>query len=215
MMTSTPTYEMVHFTDDPTAGIPPDGAASSQNSVEQSTDDFNTNFTPDIAALNQDSLEQSLLTPRTDISAHAASSQPLSNSHSYHNFFGLKDLFRHDNFHGQSPLAMLLCLILGGIFAVSHHLFYNHLNSTLVRTKDDQEWALRFGNAFALATKTALGVAVAIAYTQHIWTTFRRKSITVKGIDAITAAPNDVFALLDREMWLKNPSGTIIAGLLW
>jgi hypothetical protein len=190
-MTSTPIYEMV-----------------------QSAEDTRTSMTPDAAVFAPRTAEQSLLTARPEIGVPTAPSQPLPEPCSYR-LFGLKGIFHHDNLHEQSPLAMLSCLILGGLLAVSHHFFYDSLDTTIVQTKNKQEWALRFGNAFALATKTALGAAVGIAYTQHIWTTFKRKSITVKGIDAITAAPNDVFALLNGEMWLKNLSGATIAVLLW
>ncbi|KAA6412776.1 MAG: hypothetical protein FRX48_03768 [Lasallia pustulata] len=65
----------------------------------------------------------------------------------------------------------------------------------MVKTKNNQEWVLRFGNAFALATKAVLVAAV--------------------GIDAVVAASNDVFAFLNREIWLQCFTGTVIAGLLW
>lgn len=190
-MTSTPIYEIVRSSEDTRTTIPPDPAV----------------FAPQSA-------EQSLLTPRPEIGAPATRSQLLPEPWSKR-LFDLKGLFHHDNLHGHSPLAMLFSLTFAGVLAVCHHFFYDHLDTTIVQTKNKQEWALRFGNAFALATKTALGVAVGIAYTQQIWTTFKQRSITVKGIDAITTAPNDIFALLNREMWLKNLSGTIIAVLLW
>ena len=165
-------------------------------------------------AVVQDPVKQSLLNTQTGIRVPAAPSEPRSSLRT-RRALGLKFLFGHNSLHGQSPSAMLLCLVLGGLIATSHHLFYRHLDMTIVQTKNNQEWPLRFGNTFALATKTALVAAVGIVYTQHIWTVFRRKLITVKGIDAITAAPNDVFALLSGEMWLKSLVGTSIAGLLW
>ena len=115
----------------------------------------------------------------------------------------------------MSRLAMLSCCVLGLVFALSHHLFYRHLDATVVKTKNDQEWALRFGNAFALIVKTALIATISIAYTQHIWTVVRRKAVTVEGIDAIIAASNDFFAFLNREMWSKSLVGAVVAGLLW
>ena len=129
---------------------------------------------------------------------------------------GLKNTFRLDRAHPQSSrAAMVLCYIFGTLLAVSHHFFYQHLNGTMVMSKNNQEWALRFGNAFALATKAVLVATVGIAYTQHVWTAFRRQALTVEGIDAMVAAPNDVFAFLNRDIWLKCFTGTIIAGLLW
>ncbi|SLM36179.1 hypothetical protein LPUS_05651 [Lasallia pustulata] len=85
----------------------------------------------------------------------------------------------------------------------------------MVKSKNNQEWALRFGNAFALATKAVLVAAVGIAYTQHIWRAFKEKALTVEGIDAVVAASNDVFTFLNREIWLQCFTGTVIAGLLW
>ena len=182
--------------------------------IVQSGKDTRATITLDAAVFAPQSTQQSLLTPRPEISASTAPSQLLPEPWSYR-LFDLKGLFHYDNLHGHSPLAMLFCLTFAGLLAVCHHFFYNHLDTTIVQTKNKQEWALRFGNAFALATKTALGVAVGIAYTQQIWTTFKQKSITVEGIDAITTAPNDIFALFNREMWLRNLSGTTIAVLLW
>lgn len=129
---------------------------------------------------------------------------------------GFKDVFRLDRAHPESPgAAMLLCIVVGILLAVSHHLFYHHLNGTTVKSKNNQEWALRFGNAFALATKAALVAAVGLAYTQRIWTAFREKVFTVEGIDAAVAAPNDVFAFFNKDIWMKSFTGTMIAGLLW
>ena len=118
--------------------------------------------------------------------------------------------------HWQSSrTAMVLCVVFGTFLAVSHHFFYQHLNGTMVKSKNSQEWALRLGNAFALATKTILVAAVGIAYTQHVWTAFRKKAFSVEGIDAVIAVPNDVWAFLNRDVWLKCFTGTLIAGLLW
>ena len=165
------------------------------------------------AAVMQNSVKQSLLPTQTTIGAPDTPSG--SRSYLRTHCVRLKPLFSHDSLHVQSPLAMMVCLILGGLIATSHYFFYRHLDATIVQTKNDQEWALRFGNAFALATKTALVAAVGIVYTQHIWTIFRWKKITIEGINAVIAAPNDVFAMLNGEMWLKNLAGTFIAGLLW
>lgn len=130
--------------------------------------------------------------------------------------FGFRNIFRLDRAHPQSSsAAMVSCVIVGTLLAVSHHFFYHHLNGTTVESKNSQEWALRFGNAFALATKAVLVAAIGIAYTQHVWTAFRKTAFTVEGIDAVIAAPNDIFAFLNRDIWLKSFTGTAVAGLLW
>lgn len=129
---------------------------------------------------------------------------------------GFRDIFRLDRAHPQSSAAAMgLCIVVGTLLAVSHHWFYHHLNGTTVKSKNNQEWALRFGNAFALANKAALVAAVELAYTQRIWTAFREKVFTVEGIDAAVAAPNDVFAFFNKDVWMKSFTGTMIAGLLW
>ena len=177
----------------------PDTRSVTEHPVDNFAEQPGTDMISVTGVFVANSASQSLLT-------EIPTSQPLSKA--------LPPLRSH--LHPRSPMsAMVLCFLLGILLAVSHHLFYQHLDGTVVKTKDDQEWALRLGNGLALATKAVLIAAVGIAFTQHIWTTFRQKAITVKGIDAIFAAPNDVFAFLNREMWLKGFVGTVIAGLLW
>ena len=145
--------------------------------------------------------------PEVSSKADEASHQPAP---------GLRRFSSLNNAHPQSSReAMLACFAFGILLAIAHHFFYQHLNGTMVKSKNNQEWALRFGNAFALATKAVLVAAVGIAYTQHIWTAFKEKAFTVEGIDAVVAAPNDIFTFSNREIWLQCFTGTVIAGLLW
>jgi hypothetical protein len=44
----------------------------------------------------------------------------------------------------RSPLLMMSCWILGVIVSVGHHLFYKHLDRSIVRGANEEQWNIRF-----------------------------------------------------------------------
>ncbi|KAF4947196.1 hypothetical protein FSARC_14015 [Fusarium sarcochroum] len=122
----------------------------------------------------------------------------------------------------QTPAKMLALFGLGTLSAIGHHLFYESLNSTPVRTAHDgspayktQEWISRYGLAFAFITKILLASSVAIAYKQHIWTKFRRQPYQVSTINAMYDATTDVLSFGSWEFLCRAKIATILALLTW
>ncbi|CAG8977489.1 hypothetical protein HYALB_00009321 [Hymenoscyphus albidus] len=81
-------------------------------------------------------------------------------------------------------------LMFGGLaFATGHHVFYTSLDGKEVTTgrgndiRDftTQEWMIGYGTAFAFLAKTAMAAAVAFAfaYKEHIWTTMKKKPVSI------------------------------------
>jgi len=122
----------------------------------------------------------------------------------------------------QAPTKMISLLLIGSLCAGGHHLFYQSLNASPVRTKAEgapdwatQDWIIRYGVAFAFLAKTFLAAAVAIAYKQHIWINFRQQAYSVAAIDAIYDATTDLFSFLNVEMLHQAKTATFLALLVW
>ena len=79
----------------------------------------------------------------------------------------------------------------------------------------NQEWAIRTGTGLAFITKASLAAAVGVAYTQRLWLTLRKKSITMQAVDdlfLLTADPTSFFS------WEALRLGTLLwfmAASMW
>lgn len=125
--------------------------------------------------------------------------------------------FPNPSSSSSSTGTLLIFLPLFGIgFCVAHALYYKSLDGTQVQTTwNQQEWASRFGNAFAFLAKTCFTGGIAVGYTQHIWTTFRKKSLTIEDIDAIFSATSDLTSFWWSDMWTRAKFATFLAILTW
>jgi hypothetical protein len=126
--------------------------------------------------------------------------------------------------HWQVPTQMVSLLVAGVALAAGHHVYYQSLVGTKVLPVDDtvsawntgrQEWKIRFGTAFAFFAKTCLASSIAIAYTQHIWATCRRKAYSISGLDAMFSATSDVSAFTSPDLTLRAKVGALLAALIW
>jgi hypothetical protein len=57
--------------------------------------------------------------------------------------------------------------------------------------------------------------AVGVAYSQHLWMTVRKKSMTISGLDAMFGAVNDIFAFLTLDFVKQAKLGAFLALLVW
>jgi hypothetical protein len=126
--------------------------------------------------------------------------------------------------HWLVPAQMVSLLVAGIALAVGHHAYYQSLAGTKVLPIDDttsawntarQEWKIRFGTAFAFLAKTCLATSVAIAYTQHIWATCRKKAYSVSGLDAMFSATSDIFAITNRDLASRAKIGALMVAIFW
>ncbi|KAK1914419.1 hypothetical protein P3342_010408 [Pyrenophora teres f. teres] len=87
-----------------------------------------------------------------------------------------------------TPALVIFLFLAGFAAAVGHHLFYNHLNG---QPAIDQLKMVRYGTALAFFVKSTFVGAVVMCNRQRIWYTFRRKAMTIKGIDGLFSATED------------------------
>lgn len=120
----------------------------------------------------------------------------------------------HWGVNWRSPTTMIILFILGTILAIGHHFYYQFLDGKVV-IEASQEWNFRFGTAFAFLTKTMFAAAVGFAYNQHLWTTVRKKGITVEGLDAMFGALSNVLSFFSWDYIRRAKMGVILAGLTW
>jgi hypothetical protein len=125
----------------------------------------------------------------------------------------------------KNPLKMTALLLAGGALAVGHHLFYQSLAGKPVENNnnnDENSWSMgnqqsnvRYGTAFAFATKTCLAAAVTFAYQQQIWISFRKKYLKISTLDAMLQATNDPFSFTNIEFISKSKLGAVLAAVIW
>ncbi|KAK0736129.1 hypothetical protein B0T21DRAFT_383761 [Apiosordaria backusii] len=112
----------------------------------------------------------------------------------------------------NAPWVMYAALLLGIVFAGSHHAFYVSLNG---KPADDQLKMMRFGGFLSYASKASLFAAVFFAYRQQVWVTVRRKHLRLKTVDGIFAISQDLTGLFNSEMWKKSKVVIFLAVIMW
>jgi hypothetical protein len=115
----------------------------------------------------------------------------------------------------RSPTLMVVLYLCGLALSVGHHLYYNSLDNTLVKSAEQQTWAIRIGTGFAFVVKTLLVAAIGIAAVQQIWATLRRKSVNLRGIDAMFSVLSDPLTFFVPDMWMCAKTLTLLAIVSW
>jgi hypothetical protein len=110
--------------------------------------------------------------------------------------------------------ALIVSLFLAGFAAaVGHHLFYLHLDG---QRATEQLMMVRYGTALAFFVKSALVGTVIMCNRQRIWYTFRRKAMTINGIDGLFSATEDPTQFfLNWEMIRNGKLATFMAACTW
>ncbi|CAE7200234.1 hypothetical protein PTTW11_08612 [Pyrenophora teres f. teres] len=112
-----------------------------------------------------------------------------------------------------TPALVIFLFLAGFAAAVGHHLFYNHLNG---QPAIDQLKMVRYGTALAFFVKSTFVGAVVMCNRQRIWYTFRRKAMTIKGIDGLFSATEDPSQFfLNWEMVRNGKLATFMAVCSW
>lgn len=117
--------------------------------------------------------------------------------------------------HWAAPVGMIAFFICGVSFATGHHVCYSSLDGTEVRDDESQQWAIRFGTAFAFLVEVPLAAAVSIAQTQRAWTTLERKAVAIGAIDSIFAATRDLGSFMSWEMKSRAKIASLLALICW
>jgi hypothetical protein len=101
----------------------------------------------------------------------------------------------------KKPFVMGGLFLLGVILATVHHLYYGALDQKVAGSPSRQQWAVRFGAAFAFSAIASFKTAVGMAYIQLLWVVLRKKALRIRDIDALFALTSDLSALWTRGIW--------------
>lgn len=115
--------------------------------------------------------------------------------------------------HWTTPAIIGSLFVAGVAAAVGHHLYYAKLNG---QPAHDQLKRIRYGTAFAFFVKSTFVGAAIMCNRQRIWRTFRRKAMTIDGIDGLFSAPEDPTQFfINGEMWKNGKLATFMALCCW
>jgi hypothetical protein len=115
--------------------------------------------------------------------------------------------------HWTTPALISSMFVAGVVAAVGHHLYYAHLNG---QPAHDQLKKIRYGTALAFFVKSTLVGTSIMCNRQRIWRTFRRKAMTIEGIDGLFSAPEDPTQFfINGEMWKNGKLATFMALCCW
>ncbi|KAF1945247.1 hypothetical protein EJ02DRAFT_61132 [Clathrospora elynae] len=115
--------------------------------------------------------------------------------------------------HWTTPAIIVSLFIAGVVAAMGHHFFYTHLNG---RPAVEQLKMVRYGTALAFFVKSTLVGTVIVCNRQRIWYTFRRKAMTINGIDGLFSATEDPTQFfLNWEMIRNGKLATLMAACTW
>jgi hypothetical protein len=115
----------------------------------------------------------------------------------------------------QAPTTMIGFLLLSSAMAVGHHCFYLSLNGTTTPNNFSQQLNIAYGTAFAFVAKAYMVAAVVSAYTQYIWSDFRKTLITISTIASTFTATTSIVSMLDPRFLWTCKTGAILAALVW
>lgn len=115
----------------------------------------------------------------------------------------------------EQPALMILCLTCGCVSAAGHHFYYRSLEGTTVSSTTTQQWAIRFGTAFAIFTQACFKATAVIACIQYGWRVIRAKVLTVKAIDKLFDLTVDPFSLFSIELFSNSVPLIVLAACVW
>lgn len=117
--------------------------------------------------------------------------------------------------HWRAPTLILGLLGVGIALALGHHFYYQSLSGTVVSSNTRQEWALRFGSAFAFLTQSSLVASAGVAYTQRVWVTVKKKAFPLRTLDNIFSLQNTLWSFFSWEVLAKAKALYLLAICIW
>ncbi|KAL0634212.1 hypothetical protein Q9L58_006888 [Maublancomyces gigas] len=110
---------------------------------------------------------------------------------------------------------MVVLFTLGVGSAISHHYYYCTLHGTAAGGADRQQWVNQIGTGLAFLCNAALASVIAISRTQWVWTTLRKRFISVAGIDALFGVTLDPMYFTNLDMVRRAKLATFMAITIW
>ncbi|KAL8303353.1 hypothetical protein RB600_006998 [Gaeumannomyces tritici] len=114
-----------------------------------------------------------------------------------------------------SPALMAFLLIAGVAFALGHHFHYKSLNNTLVPSQESQQWAIRIGTGLAFLSKASLAASVGVAYTQRLWVSVKKRSMSLQNLDKAFSLTTDPFSFLSAFLIARTKMLYLLAAAVW
>lgn len=105
--------------------------------------------------------------------------------------------------------TMYVCFLFGLLCAVGHHIFYASLDG---KVAGGQSEMLRYGTILAYAAKAGFSAAVVSAFKQRVWVTVRTRFMSIKALDSMFAAAEDMVSMLNFE-FLRDAKGAYALAL--
>lgn len=110
---------------------------------------------------------------------------------------------------------IVLLFILGTGSAAAHHFYYSTLHDTAAGGGSRQQWVIQIGTGLAFLSRSTLASVIGISRTQWIWTTLRKRFISVAGIDALFGVTLDPTYFTNLDMIRRAKLATLMAVFIW
>lgn len=115
-----------------------------------------------------------------------------------------------------SAVAIMVTGFLTGIaFACGHHFHYQTLHGQEVGTIEQQQWAIRIGSFFAVATGRCLRIAISSAYIQYVWQRLKHKATCPTTVDNAFEALSSVLAFGCLALFKTMYVGIVMLVVFW
>lgn len=117
--------------------------------------------------------------------------------------------------HWKAPALIVGFLVIGIALALGHHFYYRSLDGTVVSSQARQEWALRFGTAFASLTQSALVASAGVSYTQRVWVTVKKRAFPLKTLDNVFSLQTTIWSFFSWEVLSKAKLLYLLGICIW
>lgn len=128
--------------------------------------------------------------------------------------------------HWYAPATIVVALILGVLFSLGHHIFYQSLAGTqafnneydfYVTKVSPQQLNTSVGTAFAFLVNFTLVAAISTGYIQLFWRSmiYLRKDVSLDALDTTFSALGNIFAIFKIKTWYRHPFLFLVACCCW
>ncbi|KAL5935342.1 hypothetical protein ACKVV1_000088 [Pyricularia oryzae] len=108
--------------------------------------------------------------------------------------------------------GMFLFGIFGIACAIGHHAWYSSLHG---KKAERQLEYVRYGTILAFAAKAGLSASIVTAYRLRVWTTVRTRLMSVRALDSMFAATEDVTAFFNWEFISRAKTVAGLVAFVW
>lgn len=117
--------------------------------------------------------------------------------------------------HWKAPALILGLLAIGIALALGHHFYYQSLSGAIVSSETRQQWALRFGTAFAFLTQSCLVASAGVAYTQRVWVAVKRSPFRLRTLDNVFSLQTTLWSFFSWEVLCKAKVLYLLGICIW